>query len=198
MDQDLKSSYPAETQGLVQCFSVRDAGVAGAFAVEAENQFRRVVMMCVKPRPEGAGRREEHGDHRDIMQGSHPCLNTKAGGTSRPGAYARPNGSLVPRPDEPAEVCAKVPKVKFQHASVRAPAIGGSVFRVNSPTMTTEENSPDSWMPIALYPPEPCETFEIRLADGSVDQAFWTGRKWWRRGEDVRPMAWRMPERKSA
>jgi hypothetical protein len=64
--------------------------------------------------------------------------------------------------------------------------------------MTFEDNSPDSWMPIGLTPPEPCETFEVRLADGSVDQAFWTGRKWWMRGQDVFPREWRLPLARSA
>jgi hypothetical protein len=52
---------------------------------------------------------------------------------------------------------------------------------------------PDSWMPMAMFPPEPFETFEVRLRDGSVQRAFWTGQKWLLRGETITPACWRIP-----
>jgi hypothetical protein len=64
--------------------------------------------------------------------------------------------------------------------------------------MQTDSDFPDSWMPIGMYPPEPCETFDVKLPDGSVQQAFWTGKKWWMRGQDVHPREWRIPAVRSA
>ena len=51
----------------------------------------------------------------------------------------------------------------------------------------------ESWMPMRMYPPEACETYEVRFADGETARAFWTGNKWWRAKHVVEPMAWRMP-----
>lgn len=45
-----------------------------------------------------------------------------------------------------------------------------------------------------MYPPEACETYEIRLADGTEARAFWTGGKWWRSGAVIEPVAWRLSE----
>ncbi len=45
-----------------------------------------------------------------------------------------------------------------------------------------------------MYPPEPCETYEVRLADGTAVRAFWTGLKWWHNKAIVEPVAWRQPE----
>ena len=51
----------------------------------------------------------------------------------------------------------------------------------------------DTWMSMKLYPPERFETLEVRLADGSVVRAIWTGAKWWGNGQTLEPQAWRMP-----
>lgn len=55
----------------------------------------------------------------------------------------------------------------------------------------TDQTS-ESWMPMTMFPPEPCETFEVRLADGSVHRAFWTGQRWLLRGATITPQQWRV------
>jgi hypothetical protein len=53
----------------------------------------------------------------------------------------------------------------------------------------------DSWMSMRMYPPEACETYEVRLADGTTARAFWTGAKWWRNKAVIEPIAWRLENR---
>ena len=56
-------------------------------------------------------------------------------------------------------------------------------------------NDSDTWMPMKLYPPERFETLEVRLVNGSVMRAIWTGAKWWGNGQTLEPQAWRLPQK---
>jgi hypothetical protein len=42
-----------------------------------------------------------------------------------------------------------------------------------------------------LFPPERFEPIEVRLPDGAVKRAVWTGAQWWCDGREVEPAAWR-------
>jgi hypothetical protein len=46
------------------------------------------------------------------------------------------------------------------------------------------------WRDLVL-PPERFEAIEVRLEDGRVHRAVWTGAKWWSDGREVSPTAWR-------
>jgi hypothetical protein len=49
-------------------------------------------------------------------------------------------------------------------------------------------------MPLLVYPPQSCETYEVKLTDDSVLQAFWSGKAWWYQGKVVTPVGWRILE----
>ena len=49
-------------------------------------------------------------------------------------------------------------------------------------------------MPARVSPPVPCETYEVRLADESLQRAFWSGKAWWYQGKVITPASWRMLE----
>ncbi len=42
-----------------------------------------------------------------------------------------------------------------------------------------------------MFPPVSCESYEVKLADGSVFRAFWTGKAWWHQGKAITPIGWR-------
>ena len=47
-------------------------------------------------------------------------------------------------------------------------------------------------MPLSVYPPMSCEDYEVKLADGFVQQAFWSGKAWWHQGKVITPASWRI------
>jgi hypothetical protein len=54
----------------------------------------------------------------------------------------------------------------------------------------SEKERGDDWTPVTL-PPEPLELVDVKLPDGSVCTAAWTGRIWWVKDGQVNPTAWR-------
>jgi hypothetical protein len=52
----------------------------------------------------------------------------------------------------------------------------------------------EDWIPISIFPPIPCESYEVKLTDGRVIRAFWSGKAWWYQGKAVAPIRWRDPE----
>lgn len=57
--------------------------------------------------------------------------------------------------------------------------------------MQPMQNFREDWMPMSIYPPMPCEVYEVTLADRSVHRAFWSGKSWWLQGKPVVPAKWR-------
>jgi hypothetical protein len=57
--------------------------------------------------------------------------------------------------------------------------------------MQTTATLPKDWIPMAAFPPEPCETYVVRLADGAEHRAFWSGKAWWLQGKAITPVGWR-------
>jgi len=45
---------------------------------------------------------------------------------------------------------------------------------------------------MAAFPPESCESYDVMLADGSVQRAFWSGKAWWLQGKVIQPIGWRL------
>lgn len=58
--------------------------------------------------------------------------------------------------------------------------------------MNTRSEFPEGWMSMSAIPPESCESYDVRMADGSVQRAFWSGKGWWLQGKAVMPVSWRM------